>query len=106
MDIPHTLTSPRHAAYTVLTRLSGSQLHADDLIDHELSRGLLTGPDRGLFSELVFGVVRHQATLDHYLAQLVGSAAATAATAGVAVAQIGPVPAALPGPGSAPRRGT
>jgi 16S rRNA (cytosine967-C5)-methyltransferase len=64
-------SSPRHAAYLALERLSNSDLHADDLIDQQLSRGQLNGPDRGLFSELVFGVLRHQATLDHYLAQLV-----------------------------------
>ncbi len=63
--------SPRHAAYLVLDRLAGSDLHADDLIDQQLSRGSLFGLDRGLFSELVFGVLRHQGTLDHYLAQLV-----------------------------------
>lgn len=63
--------SPRHAAYAVLARLVDSSAHADDLIDQELSRGQLNGPDRGLFGELVYGVVRRQATLDHYLAQLV-----------------------------------
>lgn len=63
--------SPRQAAYTALQRLSGSSLHADDLIDQELSRNQLQGPDRGLFAELVFGVLRRQATLDHYLKQLV-----------------------------------
>ncbi|MGE0157605.1 MAG: transcription antitermination factor NusB, partial [Geobacter sp.] len=68
---PVTSSSPRHAAYLALERLSGSDLHADDLIDQQLSRGQLAGPDRGLFSELVFGVLRQQGTLDHYLAQLV-----------------------------------
>lgn len=63
--------SPRQAAYTTLQRLSGSDLHADDLIDQELSRNQLQGPDRGLFAELVFGVLRRQGTLDHYLKQLV-----------------------------------
>lgn len=67
----HSNGSPRLAAYLALERLSNSDLHADDLIDQQLSRGQLLGPDRGLFSELVFGVLRHQATLDHYLAQLV-----------------------------------
>ncbi len=66
-----TSSSPRHAAYLALERLFGSDLHADDLIDQQLFRGQLSGPDRGLFAELVFGVLRHQATLDHYLAQLV-----------------------------------
>ncbi len=64
-------SSPRQAAYTTLQRLSGSDLHADDLIDQELSHNQLQGPDRGLFAELVFGVLRRQGTLDHYLKQLV-----------------------------------
>lgn len=63
--------SPRYCAAQVLNRLHDSDLHADDLIDRELSRGILGGPDRGLFSELVFGVLRRQATLDHYLGQVV-----------------------------------
>lgn len=63
--------SPRRAAYDALLRLLGSDLHADDLIDQELSRNQLQGPDRGLFTELVFGVLRRQGTLDHYLSQLV-----------------------------------
>ncbi len=64
-------SSPRRAAFDTLQRLSGSDLHADDLIDQELSRGQLVGPDRGLFAELVFGVLRHQGSLDYYLTQLV-----------------------------------
>ena len=64
-------SSPRQAAYTTLQRLANSSLHADDLVDQELSRNQLQGPDRGLFTELVFGVLRRQGTLDHYLKQLV-----------------------------------
>lgn len=64
-------SSPRQAAYTTLLRLVNSDLHADDLIDQELSHNQLQGPDRGLFAELVFGVLRRQGTLDHYLKQLV-----------------------------------
>lgn len=63
--------SPRRAAFDTLLRLNGSDLHADDLIDQELSHNQLQGPDRGLFAELVFGVLRRQGTLDHYLAQMV-----------------------------------
>lgn len=63
--------SPRQAAVEVLLRLAGSALHADDLIDQELSRNRLQGPDRGLLTELVFGVLRRQGTLDHCLRQLV-----------------------------------
>jgi len=64
-------SSPRRAAFDTLQRLSGSDLRADDLIDQELSHNQLQGPDRGLFAELVFGVLRRQGTMDHYLAQLV-----------------------------------
>jgi len=64
-------SSPRHAAFNVLIKLSGSDLHADDLIDIELSRNLIQGPDRGLFTEMVFGVLRHQGTIDYYLDKLV-----------------------------------
>lgn len=62
--------SPRHAALLCLQRLAESSQHADDLIDQELSRPNLQGPDRGLFAELVFGILRHQGSLDHYLCQL------------------------------------
>lgn len=69
--VTHVALSPRQAAFDTLQRLSGSDLHADDLIDQELSRARLQGPDRGLFAELVFGVLRWQGSLDHYLSQLV-----------------------------------
>jgi 16S rRNA (cytosine967-C5)-methyltransferase len=39
-------------------------------MDRELSAGRLSGPDRGLFAELVFGVLRRQGTLDHVLSGL------------------------------------
>jgi 16S rRNA (cytosine967-C5)-methyltransferase len=39
-------------------------------MDRELSSGRLSGPDRGLFAELVFGVLRRQGTLDHVLTGL------------------------------------
>lgn len=63
--------NPRHAALRTLLQLAGGTLHADDLIDRELSQGSLNGPDRGLYSQLVFGVLRRQGTLDHYLGHLV-----------------------------------
>lgn len=40
------------------------------MMDRELAEGQLSGPDRGLFAELVFGVLRRQGTLDHILSQL------------------------------------
>ena len=39
-------------------------------MDRELVSGGLIGPDRGLFAELVFGVLRRQGTLDHILSGL------------------------------------
>jgi 16S rRNA (cytosine967-C5)-methyltransferase len=39
-------------------------------MDRELTRGGLSGPDRGLFAELVFGVLRRQGTLDYILTGL------------------------------------
>lgn len=62
--------NPRQAACETLLRIRKEGGFADRLIDNELSRGALSGPDRGLYAELVFGVLRRQGTLDHILQQL------------------------------------
>ena len=62
-------SNPRQAACEALLRIEKSGEYADRLIDSELLVGSLTGPDRGLFAELVFGVLRRQGTIDHILAQ-------------------------------------
>ena len=62
--------NPRQAACETLLRIKKEGGFADRLIDIELSSGLLSGPDRGLYAELVFGVLRRQGTLDHILQQL------------------------------------
>jgi len=62
--------NPRQAACETLLRIRKEGGFADRLIDIELSNGALSGPDRGLYAELVFGVLRRQGTLDHILAQL------------------------------------
>ena len=62
--------NPRQAACETLLRIRKEGGFADRLIDNELSSGLLSGPDRGLYAELVFGVLRRQGTLDHILQQL------------------------------------
>lgn len=64
-------SNPRQAACDVLLRIHNEGCFADQLMDRELSGGQLTGPDRGLFAELVFGVLRRQGTLDHILTGLV-----------------------------------
>jgi 16S rRNA (cytosine967-C5)-methyltransferase len=54
----------RHVACEILMRIEREQSYADRLIDEELSSGRLQGPDRGLLTELVFGVLRRRGTLD------------------------------------------
>jgi 16S rRNA (cytosine967-C5)-methyltransferase len=63
-------SNPRQAACETLLRIRKEGGFADRLIDIELSNGALSGPDRGLYAELVFGVLRRQGTLDHILQQL------------------------------------
>lgn len=62
--------NPRQAACETLLRIRKEGGFADRLIDIELSGGALSGPDRSLYAELVFGVLRRQGTLDHILQQL------------------------------------
>lgn len=62
--------NPRQAACETLLRIRKEGGFADRLIDSELSSGILSGPDRGLYAELVYGVLRRQGTLDHILQQL------------------------------------
>jgi 16S rRNA (cytosine967-C5)-methyltransferase len=62
--------NPRQSACETLLRIRKEGGFADRLIDSELSNGVLSGPDRGLYAELVFGVLRRQGTLDHILQQL------------------------------------
>lgn len=61
--------NPRRAAFHTLARIYKERSYADLLIDRELSLGHLQGPDRGLYTELVYGVLRRQGTLDHVIAQ-------------------------------------
>ena len=65
-----TSSNPRQAASSVLLRIHKEGCYADQLMDRELAKGNLSGPDRGLFAELVFGVLRRQGTLDHILSGL------------------------------------
>lgn len=67
---PVSSSNPREAASAVLLRIQREGAHADQLMDRELAAGMLSGPDRGLFAELVFGVLRRQGTLDYILTGL------------------------------------
>jgi 16S rRNA (cytosine967-C5)-methyltransferase len=62
-------TNPRRAAFDILLRIAKERSYADILIERELSGGKLQGPDRGLLTELVYGVLRLQGTLDHIVNQ-------------------------------------
>jgi 16S rRNA (cytosine967-C5)-methyltransferase len=61
--------NPRRAAFDILLRIEKEKSFADILIDHELSKEIIKGADRGLLTELVYGVLRRQGTLDHIIAQ-------------------------------------
>jgi len=58
---------PREIAWTVLTQSETAKVHADVLLADALPR--LTGPDRGLCQELVYGVIRWQGLLDWLIAR-------------------------------------
>ena len=60
-------SNPRSAACEILLRIDKERSYADILIDRELSAGSLQGPDRGLLTELVYGVLRRQGSLDHII---------------------------------------
>jgi 16S rRNA (cytosine967-C5)-methyltransferase len=59
--------NPRLAAFNTLLRIEKERSYADILINRELQGGGLHGPDRGLYTELVYGTLRKQGTLDHII---------------------------------------
>ena len=59
--------NPRQVAFEILLRIEKENSYADILLDRELSSGMIQGPDRGLLTELVFGVLRRRGTLDHLI---------------------------------------
>lgn len=56
----------------ILRRRATGGDYVEKLLDNELAKGTLTGPDRGLCQELVYGIVRWQSTLDWLVAQKTG----------------------------------
>jgi 16S rRNA (cytosine967-C5)-methyltransferase len=56
--------SSRQAAFEILQRIDKENSYADILVNRELASGVLKGADRGLLTELVFGVLRRRGTLD------------------------------------------
>ncbi|SNB47671.1 16S rRNA (cytosine(967)-C(5))-methyltransferase RsmB [Geobacter sp. DSM 9736] len=64
-----TSPSPRRAAFDILLRVEKEKSYADILLDQALTGDALKGADRRLLTELVYGVLRRQATLDHVVSQ-------------------------------------
>lgn len=60
---------PREIAVRVLQRREQGVDYVENLLEAELARTPIGGPDRGLCQELAYGVVRWQATLDWLIAQ-------------------------------------
>jgi 16S rRNA (cytosine967-C5)-methyltransferase len=60
---------PRQIAAQVLQRRAAGSDFVEDLLDSALARARLSTADRGLCQELVYGVVRWQATLDWLIAR-------------------------------------
>jgi 16S rRNA (cytosine967-C5)-methyltransferase len=59
---------PREIALRILQRRQGGAF-IEHLLDTALARARLSPPDRHLCQELVYGIVRHQATLDWLIAR-------------------------------------
>jgi len=63
------MNNPRQSAFEILLSLEKSSSFADVLVDRQLSSGALHGPDRGLLTELVFGVLRRRGSLDYIIGE-------------------------------------
>ena len=63
-------SNPRKFACKVLQTIFRTQAFADDVFDATINEVVLSGPDRALAFELVYGVLRHAITLDWRLDHL------------------------------------
>jgi 16S rRNA (cytosine967-C5)-methyltransferase len=61
--------NPRQIAARILNRRRGNGEFVEDLLESELAGAWLSAADRGLCQEIVYGVVRRQATLDWLIAR-------------------------------------
>jgi len=59
----------RGFALDAIKRVEKDEAHVDRLADHYLQKARLKDPDRRLFSELAYGVIRHRRILDFYIEQ-------------------------------------
>jgi 16S rRNA (cytosine967-C5)-methyltransferase len=63
-------TSPRVLALEILQRVEATDAYANVLLDARLSKSGLTGADRALVTELVYGVLRWRGKLDWILGRV------------------------------------
>jgi 16S rRNA (cytosine967-C5)-methyltransferase len=63
---------PRQIAARVLGQRRANSLFVEDLLEIALANAQLSSADRGLCQEIVYGIVRWQATLDWLIAQKTG----------------------------------
>ena len=70
-------TLTRLLATRVLERVERSQAYADIALHHALSRSPLSGVDRALTTELVYGTLRWRGRLDYFLSQMLNQELAT-----------------------------
>ncbi|MSQ77322.1 MAG: 16S rRNA (cytosine(967)-C(5))-methyltransferase RsmB [Nitrospiraceae bacterium] len=64
------LPGARAVALDALLSVERTQTFADDALDHYINRSALDSRDRALALELVYGILRHQSTLDWRLDQV------------------------------------
>jgi 16S rRNA (cytosine967-C5)-methyltransferase len=55
---------PREIAMRILLQWRAGRDFAEDILGDELAKSSVSGPDRGLCQELVYGVIRHKDTLN------------------------------------------
>lgn len=69
--MPPSSPKSRQLAQKILFETLDHQAFVSDRLDHYLNTYPLSGPDRNLLTQLVYGVLREKGFLDHYLGRLV-----------------------------------
>ncbi|OAU93089.1 hypothetical protein PZ07_05800 [Lacticaseibacillus rhamnosus] len=66
-----TPNNPRLLAVQTLTRVMGKGGYSNLTLDHVITKYQLDSRDAGLLTNVVYGVIQHQLTLDYLLAPFV-----------------------------------
>ena len=70
MSTNHKATNSRQVAFKILREIDRKESYTDIALDRALQQSTLNPSDRRLCTELVYGIVRHQRTLDSLIDQL------------------------------------